>query len=108
MAKERAIRRAAREADRAARIAAARERQAQKQRRMDRTKRIRSRLTFGARPGLLAGQRRRRMRVLVLGLVLLNVLIWRSTDDLAATSFSVLVTLLIAPMLFVVLIGRWR
>jgi hypothetical protein len=108
MAKTRAIRRAAREAERAARIAAARDRQVREQRRALRMQRLRRRMRLPARPGLLAQAKRQRIRLLLFVAVLINVLVWAISGNLAATAFSVTVTLLIAPMLLILLVRNAR
>lgn len=108
MAKTRALRRAAREADRAARISQARERNQQRQRREARVALWRDRLLPAAPPGSLARARRRRARVLIFLGILLNVLIWALSPSVAVRGFAFVVTLLIAPMLAVLIVGRSR
>jgi Flp pilus assembly protein TadB len=108
MARTRAVRRAAREAERRARIEAARARNESKQRRAARVDALRTRLRLSPRPGLVAANRRRRARVLIFLAVLANVLIWLVTPDVAARGFAAVVTLLIAPMFAVLVVGRSR
>lgn len=108
MAKTRAMRRAAREAERSARIAAARERNQSRQRRAARRARWMHRLRVTAAPGLVARTRRRRIRLLVFGLILLNTITWLITPDAAARGFVAVVSLLLVPMLTVFLVGRAR
>lgn len=108
MAKTRAARRAQREAERALRIAKGRERNQVLQRRRARYERLRGRLSVGGKPGLVAQLRRRRARLLVAALLLINVITWMLTSDAAARGFVAVVSALLLPMLTVFLVGRAR
>jgi len=108
MARTRAARRAQREAERARRIAAARERNELLQRRRARFHNLRERLRLPHAPGLVARTRRRRARLVFLGIFMVNAITWLITSDVAARGFVAVVSVLIFPMLAVFLVGRAR
>ncbi len=101
MSKERAVRRAERERVAALRTA---EQQAERERRRRRTAR-RARLTrWLPRPaaspsGIIAERRRGRIRMVVAGLLLVQVLVWIVRDDWPSRLAALLVALLLLPLL---------
>lgn len=108
MARTRAARRALREADRDRRITAARERNALQQRRRARIDRIRERLQIASSPGLVARARRRRTRLLVFVVVLVNALTWLLTSSAAARGMVAVLAMLVFPIFAVLWVGRSR
>jgi Flp pilus assembly protein TadB len=107
VSKERARRRAEREREQAIKAAA---RAAAEERRQRRDARRRSLAGWVPRPrwqpGLLAARRRRRAAATVGILVVLNVVLWVVTQETAARVLGVMVSLLGAPVLYVMLFGR--
>lgn len=108
MAKTRAVRRAARESERAARILNAQERHLRNQRRSQRLRKMREQLRIPFKPGLLAQKRRRRVRLLVFIALTLNLLVWVLADSVAASALVGVVTLLVAPMFSILSMRRLR
>lgn len=108
MAKERARRRAEREA------AAAKDRQvrARKRARRDRIDRVKASVTSAipdkprVAPGLLARRRRRRLLAFVLGIVAIQAVVWPFLPNWGARMVVLLLTLLAAPVVWVLSFGR--
>lgn len=100
MSKERARRRAERERE-AAVLAAARAAEAERKERRDARRRVvTSRLPRRRTgpSGAIAERRRTQTRLLVVGAVVVNVLVWIAAGDWALSFFALLITLLIAPV----------
>jgi len=108
MAKERARRRAEREA------AADRERQqrARKRARRDRVDRAKAKVTSAIpdaprrKPGLLAARRRRRLIAFALGIVAIQAVTWAFLPNWGARLIVLVLTLLAAPVVWVLSFGR--
>ena len=107
MSKERARRRAEREREQAIKAAA---RAAEEERRRKREARRRKVTGLVPRPrwqpGALAARRRRQVAATIGILAALNVVLWVVRDDAAARVGGILVSLLVAPVLYVMLFGR--
>ena len=108
MAKERARKRAEREA------AAAREREQRARRRVrkERVERVRNSVTSAipdrpkVAPGLLARRRRRRLTAFVLGIIAIQVLVWPFVPSWTGRLVVLVLTLLAAPVVWVLSFGR--
>lgn len=108
MAKERARRRAEREA------AAERDREARARRRarQQRVDRVRGALASAVpdaprrAPGLLAARRRRRLLVFALGVLLIQVVLWPLLPSWGARVLALVLTLVAAPIAWVLAFGR--
>ncbi|MFC7497516.1 MULTISPECIES: hypothetical protein [unclassified Nocardioides] len=105
MSKERARRRAEREAAAAA-LTAARAAEAERKRRRDArvqalTKWVPQRT--GGQTGVLAERRRTRTRLLVVGVVAVNVLVWLASGDWALRAIALLLSVLLAPLVHILL-----
>jgi Flp pilus assembly protein TadB len=116
VSKERARRRTAREREAALRTSARaadaerRERRAGRARALRRvtTDRVPRRTPVGRPTGTLARRRRRQRALLLAGLVAVNILVWFLTDDWAGRLAALVVTVLAAPVLATLLLGRRR
>ena len=105
MSKERARRRAERE-EAAALVAAARAaEQERKSRRDARMRALTSRLPQARRrpSGVIAERHRRATGLLVVGVIVVNVLVWLASPDWAVRVFALLLTVLIAPVIQIML-----
>jgi len=108
MARERARRRAEREA------AQAREREVRARRRVrrERVERVRSSVTSAlpdrpkVAPGVLARRRRRRLFAFVLGVIAIQVLVWPFVPSWTGRLVVLVPTLLAAPVVWVLSFGR--
>lgn len=108
MAKERARRRAEREVA-AARDRGVRARQRTRRDRIARAKRaVASAVPDAPRrtPGLLAARRRRRLLTFVLGILLIQVILWPFLPSWGARILTLGLTLLAAPVVWVLSFGR--
>ena len=108
MAKERARKRAEREA------AAAREREerARRRARKERVERVRTSVASAlpdrpkVAPGLLARRRRRRLFAFALGIIAIQVLVWPFVPSWTGRLVVLVLTLLAAPVVWVLSFGR--
>ena len=108
MAKERARKRAEREA------AAVREREERARRRARQERRERTRRAIGSvvpdrprvAPGLLARRRRRRLLVFALGVIAIQVIAWPFLPSWSARLLVLVLTLIAAPVVWVLSFGR--
>jgi len=110
VSKERALRRAERERVAAEREAAASEAAERAARRTARREAVTSRLPSlgagGGQVGILARRRRQRVAILVAALVALNIVLWLVRPDAGARVLGAIVSVLCAPVLFVLLFPR--
>lgn len=108
MAKERARKRAEREAA----AAAERERRARKRARRDRVDRAKAKVTSAipdkpkTTPGLLARRRRRRLWAFAIGILAIQALLWPFLPSWGARVILLVLTLLAAPIVWVLSFGR--
>lgn len=96
MAKDRALRRAAREADRARRIEQARQRNEENQKRIARR--------VASQPSLLHQVRRRKARTAIFLALFINALVWILSPEWSMRSISLVVSALVAPMIAVLVV----
>jgi hypothetical protein len=109
VSKERARRRAEREREAAIRAAARAEEQERQERRAARRAALTRRLPGGGATGptgVLDRRRGQRIRVLLLGLTAINLLVWFARDDWGVRAGVLVVSVLAAPVLFVLLFPR--
>lgn len=100
MAKTRALRRAAREADRERRISAARERNERVQKKSSRR--------IAQQPSLIDATRRRRGRTALFFLLFANALVWILNPQWSIRGIALVVSLLVAPIIAVLFVGGAR
>jgi hypothetical protein len=100
MSKERARRRAEREREAAILAAARAAEQERKERRDARVRAVTSRLPKRRRgpSGVIAARHRRNTGLLVVGVFVVNVMVWLASGDWAVRVFALVLTLLIAPI----------
>lgn len=96
MAKDRALRRAAREADRQRRIEAARLRNEENQKRQARR--------IAGQPSLLQQTRRRKARTAIFIALFMNALVWILSGEWSMRTIAFVVSALIAPMIAVLVV----
>ena len=96
MAKERAVRRAAREADRQRRIEQAREKNERNQKRVSRR--------VASQPSLLRATTSRKARTALFVGILINALVWILSEEWSMRFIALVISFLLAPMIAVLVV----